>query len=489
MNYFTNILKMSIVVLLLVYVGCKENSSEPSQSNQAKTITISGFVLDSTGQPISTASLTLIDQSGSNPTKTDISGIDGSYSFQITSSTNFSGRLVTLRQGYLPDTTALSAVTPGETRSLNVRLLRDWSQGVIGTTGTDYISYIELLSKPADISVRGTGNPETAELVFVGKDRSGLPVDGNHSSLVTFTLASPDLGAELTITSCPTDSQGFAKTIIRAGTISGVVQILATANVNGVIKQSSVVKISINAGLPDQRHFSISANRYNFAGLNWDGETDAVTVNMADKYSNPVSLNTVVYFCATHGKIVTSGSVSNNIGVVVQDYISQNPRPILNDTAYGPQNAYKLTLPLGWTRVYAQTFNDAHQVVQDSIDILWTGIPIIYNTGISGAQTITHNGGLSGFEFHVEDQYGHPLTSGTTITLTCEGAKISTTAPDLALPDMTVSGYGSTIFTASLSDGDGGNPPAVPKVSDLVVKVTHPLYGSVSLRLGTITIQ
>jgi hypothetical protein len=474
------------IVALFLYAGCKDNTAEPGGQNATvKTTTISGAVVDSNGQAISVASIKDINRLKT----TDISGTDGSFALQMQTTANYDARIVTLRQGYIPDTTDVVSIIPGETRNITIRLQRDWSQGVVGSTGTDYISSIKLLSAPTDISVRGTGLPETAELVFQGYDKSGLPVDINHSSLMSFTLSAPDLGAELTITSCPTDSIGKAKTVLRAGTISGVVQVLATTIVNGVVKQSSVIKVSINAGLPDQRHFSLSANRYNFAALNWDGEKDAITVNMADKYSNPVSPNTTVYFCSTHGKMVTNGSLSNAFGAITKDYISQDPRPVLNDSAWGPQGAYKIVLPVGWTRVYAQTFNDARQVVQDSLDILWTGVPYLDNNGLSGSQTITHNSGLSGFIFTIRDQNGNPLTSGTVVTLTCDGAKISSTIPDGAFPDMTLPGLGSTIFSASLSDGDGGTAPTVPKVSDFIVKVTHPLAGSYSYRLATVTIQ
>jgi hypothetical protein len=474
-----------LIIALFLYAGCKDNTSEPASSNStAKTTTINGAVVDSSGQAISVASVQILRLNTS-----DISKTDGSFTLQIQTTANYDAKIVALRQGYLPDTIDVLGLTPGETRSITIRLQRDWSQGVVGSTGTDYISSIKLLSGPTDISVRGTGMPETAELVFQGYDKSGLPVDANHSSPVSFTLSAPDLGAELTITSCPTDSSGKAKTVLRAGTISGVVQVLASANVNGVIKQSSVIKVSINAGLPDQRHFSLSANRYNFAALNLDGETDAIIVNMADKYSNPVSPNTTVYFCSTHGKMVTNGSLSDPIGAITKDYISQDPRPTLGDSAWGPQGAYKVVLPVGWTRVYAQTFNDARQVVEDSLDILWTGRPYLDNNGLSGSQTIAHNSGLSGFIFTIRDQNGNPLTSGTTVTITCEGAKISTTVPDGAFPDMVFPGLGSTIFSLSLSDDDGGTAPTVPKISDLIVKVSHPLAGNYAYRLATITIQ
>jgi hypothetical protein len=179
--------------------------------------------------------------------------------------------------------------------------------------------------------------------------------------------------------------------------------------------------------------------------------------------------------------------VTNTVGNITQNLYSQNPSPD-GTPAYGPQLKYNVTLPQGWTRVYAETYDDAGALVEDSINVLWTGLPTITLTGAPGSSTISHGGSLGPFTFTIMDRYGHPISSGTSISVSCNGANVSTDAPDI-MKDVTTPGAGATSFTINLADGDGGTAPAVPPTNPLIVTVTHLKYGIFKIQLAMITIQ
>jgi len=355
--------------------------------------------------------------------------------------------------------------------------------GVIGSGsgGTGRAKSILLRTASAtDISVKGTGSSETATLIFEAHDSLGAPIDAAHSTLVTFTISAPDLGATLTIPSVTTDGSGRATTLVQSGTIAGVIQVRASTVIDGVTVTSLPVRLSINSGLPDQTHFTIGAQRLNFPGLNFNGLEDIITVQMGDKYTNPVQTGTVAYFNTNHGIVQTTGSTTSNNGFIAKTLYSANPRPEgANALAAGP----------GWSYVVSTTAGPNGTVVKDSVLLLWTGPPIIsLVSGPPDGWTIAKGSGIGPWFFTVMDRYGHPMSAGTTITVSAVNGK-ATGHANVSMADVQVSGLGFTLFQVSLSnvDGPGGINPAT--ASDLIVSVAHPIYGGYSLIIGSGTMQ
>ena len=349
--------------------------------------------------------------------------------------------------------------------------------GVIGSGGTGRAKSILLRSTSAtDISVKGTGSAETATLIFEARDSLGSPIDLAHSTLVTFNISAPDLGASLTIASAPTDGSGRVTTLVQSGTRSGVIQVQASTVIEGVTVTSLPVRLSINSGLPDQAHFTIGAERFNFAGLNFNGLTDNVTIQMGDKYSNPVQTGTVAYFSSTHGIVQTTGSTTSTDGFITKILYSANPRPA---------GANALVEGNGWTYVTATTAGPNGTVVKDSVHILWTGPPIIAFLSGPPANPNSFNipkGGSDGpWTFTVMDQYNHPMTAGTQISASAVNGIVSGNVPQ-SLPDVQ---SGFTNYTVSLTNSEkagGINPPVQ---SQLIVTVAHPVYGTYTLILAS----
>ncbi len=353
-------------------------------------------------------------------------------------------------------------------------------QGVIGGGsggGTGFTSSIKLVSSSAtDISVQGTGNSETATLVFQGFDSLGTAVDQAHGSMMHFVLAAPSLGAVLTIDSIQMDPSGKGTTLVRSGTQSGVVQVRASVVVNGRTVFSDPVRLSINSGLPDQAHFTMGAPYYNFPGLDYNFLTLPITIQMGDIYSNPVPAGTAVYFSSTHGVIQTQAALSDANGFVTKTLYSANPRPDGSDTlAQGP----------GWTKVYAKTFDQAGNVVSDSLFVLWTGAPIIVKTSGPATYNLAPGGSAGPWTFTVTDRLGHPLSRGTNISVGGTGVQVNGQA-SVTLVDAFSGGSGVTDFTVSIQNANGG-PTALsaPVTGILMVTVNHQTYGVYTFPLAT----
>ncbi len=99
------------------------------------------------------------------------------------------------------------------------------------------------------------------------------------------------------------------------------------------------------------------------------------------------------------------------------------------------------------------------------------------------------NGGSAGpYTFTVLDRLGHPMSSGTGITVTADACTVNGDA-NISMPDTQVGGPGLTSFTVLLKDGDPTNTATPPVPSVLTVTVTHPVYGTYKLVLASGTVQ
>jgi hypothetical protein len=231
--------------------------------------------------------------------------------------------------------------------------------------------------------------------------------------------------------------------------------------------------------LPDQDHFSIAAARYNFPGLRFNGLQDIVTIQMGDAFGNPVQTGTVAYFTSDHGVIQTTGSTTNSDGFISKTLFSGNPRP---------EGAFTIAAGVGFSYVTASTAGPGGTVVHDSIKILWTGPPIITKVGPGFPGFSIAKGSNAGpWTFTVEDVYGHPMSAGTSISASADGGVVSGNIGTLS--DTQVGGSGITSFSIMVANSDkaGGTNPSIS--SQVMVTVTHPVYGTYFLILDTGTMQ
>ena len=442
---------------------------------------IVGRVFDAQSrQPIFNATVLLIS---SLITDSSLTAGDGSYSFSIDLQglSSLGGTLKVSKSGYRSRDLNFN-VAAGSTAYYDVFLDRDTTTGIIrDSAGTGSARSIALISvSPREISVYGVGGAETSILIWEVRDSLGFPIDIDHRDTVFFELVGiPVLGgAYISPAWALTNVAGRVATTVNSGTVSGVLQFVAKLHreSDDSTIQSTPVLITVHAGLPAQSHFTIGAAQFNFAGYDWLGRTNIITVQVGDKYSNPVKINTAVYFNTTGGVVTASGFTDPTSHASVTLY-SGNPLPRLPALGAFPALYGDGT---GYCYVRSFTLGEGGVNVSDSILILMSA-----RTQISIDTFFTNlhvdSGECVDVPITISDRFGNPLAPGTRVITELEFSppeftNWSVTAsglPEDPLDDYLTRGPGSTSFTLRVCDGTvGGTPETMPFV--VTIRVTGP---------------
>jgi hypothetical protein len=380
----------------------------------------------------------------------------------------------------------INGVTGTTIRTINGKLFAP-SNIVVPPSARVAASIALISTSTNEISISGVGGTENSTLTYEVRDSVGVPITIDNRVIVNFqsnffpnSFTSGGTAPTILPTLDSTDENGKARVSIFSGTQAGAVQLEAVITLTNPVRtiKSQPVKISINAGFADQRHFTISTPIRNFPGLDRAfSPTLTATVGVTDKYSNPVLAGTQVYFHSTHGTM-TPGGVTDALGFTSGTLLPANPYPINADTltGYGP----------GYGKIYAQTLGEDGAFITDSVLVLWTGAPVITNTG--GSSFTVANGGTSGaFTFKVVDKLGHPLSAGTTINVSST-VGVVTGAVSTTLYDTFSTGEGITTFTVFIKDAvtTDVDPPADGQI---IVSVAHPVYGTYTMVLASGTVD
>jgi hypothetical protein len=289
------------------------------------------------------------------------------------------------------------------------------------------IAYIG--SSASDISISGVGGLENAVITYEVRDSLGLPV-----------AASPRYGATFSINFYPnsfvgggtaphvipsadsTDSQGKLRASIVSGTQAGVVELVAQIVLaSGKIINSQPVKITVHAGFPEQKHFTIMPSRYVFPSMDAYFEVP-FTVAVGDTFSNPVPVGTAVYFHSQAGIMQTGKddflAYTDKKGLATVNLQTVNPRPnalpYFDSTIVDYVNGGTVGR-IGYEWVYAQTQARNGEEIRDSVFVIWNQAPIII-TGMPDSISMSQHSTSANISMTVKDVNGNPLCDGTTIT-------------------------------------------------------------------------
>lgn len=437
-----------------VSISCKSDNSTGPVTGQGK---ISGTVIDKTTKtPLADVKVSATSFAGGTAaTTTDANGL---FNISLPVDSTSAATLLFQKSGWR-DTTIVYPIGSNTITQVTIVLS---PTSVIGNTGGSGLAQtIAFLgASPQEIAVRGVGGLETALLTWEVRDSLGLPIDAAHALTLSITIQNGPGGGEYVSPSpITTNTVGQAFTTVTSGIRSGVMQIVASGTVGTRVITTTPVRVVIDAGFPDQTHFTIAAPIYNLPVLQVVNVHSPVTVLIGDRWTNPVAAGTAVYFRSSAGVMQPSVFTDKN-GQGTADLISGNPLPI------GAGHAAVLQGD-GYHYIVGRTIDQNGLAVTDSILVLWSGHPIITPTSFASNFDILNDGSQT-FTFTVADYLGHPMAAGTTITVSATvpppsnpndavnqvtvglfpGQNGSYTLPDVLLP-----GPGATDFTCRLSDG------------------------------------
>ena len=439
---------LSLCFLVLFGLGC-----DALTNDERGTVTLHGIVVDGDDEGVADVFIEVQPQDVN--VETDASGVF-TLDVDIDSTMNL---IVTARKnGYTATSTTILAIAG---RTIDVPTLRiNPTAGFIEESGHAANIILRSISSK-QVAVKDAGSEEIATITFQVTDSTGQPLSLSRAIDISFAFGeSPGGGEFLNPSTVRTDNDGEARVNLSAGTRAGVVQIIASATVNGVNLRSNPAAMTIHGGHPDQNHFTLGPERFNFPGLTRFGVPNAISVLVGDQYSNPARTNSSVYFNSTHGVIQGSALTSEN-GSATVTLFSGNPLP---DTD-------------GISVVTATTADIDNNPVTAQIPVLFTGSPIITLT-----QTGSSNDPFARrFDYTVTDYLGNPMGPGTTITVRAGGVKVEAvgdvtvelgdtaiTGNGVGVPYQVVRGAGITDFAFSVIErtiADVFDPPSLDRVT------------------------
>lgn len=426
--YFTVFSLISVAI----FWGCEE-IYEP--------ITVTGQVIDSNSlSPVSNATVSIVEpQSLAQET---ISDANGNYVFEeVAVDSVVDLTLQAEKDGF---TSQSITVLAAPERQLNVPEIRirnleqDDDDDVDGPAGGAASIVLLNISSPI-LNITETGGSVNSSFTFEVQDSSGRAITQNFATDVFFEIVEgPNGGESVTPEVVRTDANGLVTSNIFAGNIAGNVKIEARIErpEHGLTIRSKPILLTIHGGFPDQEHFSIAADIFNFEAYSINGNRDEITVIVGDKYSNPVKPDTPVYFNTSGGVIQGSGRTDND-GQVTVDLISGDPRP-----------------PDQYATIRAYTFDENDNEISRQITVLFSGPPATNRINVTpNTFSIPNNGGQS-FTMTITDINNNPLPYNTQVSVTpSEGMTISGDS-NFEIPNALFPGPGVTEFSFSVQDSD-----------------------------------
>jgi len=303
-------------------------------------------------------------------------------------------------------------------------------------------AHIEVVGEyEQHIYIQSSGLRESAVITFLVTDERGIPVDKDHKVLVDFSILNGPDGGEYLFPEEMETVNGKVFTILNSGTVAGVVQMLASVEVEGKTIRMMPIRMAIYGGLPDNDHFSVALEKVNIAGQVRFGLIDHVTAFVGDKYSNPVAPGTAVYFSSDYC-IVDGSAITDEMGRATVQFMSAGPLP-----PNPPANPF--------AHIEAVTYTDTlgKKEISTAANLLLSGPTAPIQVNPTNFEYNNSTNASESFTYTVTDIWGYPLVGDTEIKVTTTGGVLYGDT-DIKLIDTQSSVPGTTEFSFVWTTGD-----------------------------------
>ncbi len=343
---------------------------------------------------------------------------------------------------------------------------------------------IQLTFLPNSVGVRGSGRNETLLITATVNDANNNPVvDGTP---VTFNINnSPGGGDFLSSGNAIPTINGQATVAYNSGTVSG------TARVRAVCAGVSAVstEILIHAGPPYienigdgclSSHMAIGASPCNMFGMDIVGESVQLVCLVGDRYNNPVTPGTAVYFTTSGGVVTTATGYTDSAGFARVTLYSGNPLPTVS------RWLNTLTDPNLGTTVLCTDVPDQNGMAKVMVktagvdatgDSVWvwatTNVVFDYSQPILNLREVTVNGDPDErtlfigenalIRFALYDSNYWPMVSGTTVTFSASAGNVYPSEIEIGCPGDTT--YTVSFFNNMTTNDDDAATPVLINVS------------------------
>lgn len=292
-------------------IGTLSFTPTPSGNLSAFSTIALNIPVTSNGQPVSTATgLTLTSLCVGDGTA---SLVPGSVANGVLSATY-------TNKGCIRGIDTITAAIGSSTQSISIGV----DSANIGT-----IKFVSSDLTGSSIVLKGSGGlgrTESAQLTFQVVDQNNIGLAGVK---VDFKATTTTGGLTVLPANATTDAAGNVTTTVSSGTIPTPVRVVAEAVRNGKTISGLSDALTVSTGLPIQKAMSLSVDKYNIEGLDYDSVVANITVLMADQYGNPISDGTTINFVSEGGSVGSSaqGACNTVNGGCTVPIKSQLPKP------------------------------------------------------------------------------------------------------------------------------------------------------------------
>ncbi|MFZ6646647.1 hypothetical protein ACO0LO_13075 [Undibacterium sp. TJN25] len=310
---------------------------------------------------------------------------------------------------------------------------------------------------PADKSIvlkgsGGNGRTEAALLTFTVVDSTNAGIANVKVNFSLPTTNAVTLGAASGIS----DSTGKITVTVNSGATPTTVRVIATIDGTAISALSDTV--TVTTGQPTQTAMSVSRVKSDIEGIDFDGETNSVTVSMADQFGGVVANGTQAVFTTNAGAIIGDAGTSDTSrcltvnGTCSVTWRSQNPRASVVTVLVTSANA-------------TQTLTSGTFFINSGSHAQFSTIPVFDFSTSCAPQTIN---------FTVTDENGYILPTGSAVTI--ENLTNSTvTAYPTSIPEPSTAGPEATSVQLTVAPPGTCSPAAATVVSvKPVVVITTP---------------